>query len=118
MFPFLHDPLKVHSESSIEQRYACATKMVHVNNRARPFRNDPAKDTSVQAVADFLGLGRSAKVGNLPLLERTYRSEEHTSELQSQSNLVCRLLLEKKKKKKQTYDTVNDLYNSNDSAYQ
>src|SRR5438270_9330335 len=32
------------------------------------------------------------------------RSEEHTSELQSQSNLVCRLLLEKKKKKK-TKDT-------------
>src|SRR5688572_32254255 len=34
----------------------------------------------------------------------TARSEEHTSELQSQSNLVCRLLLEKKKKKnKQVY---------------
>src|SRR5205085_10628091 len=30
----------------------------------------------------------------------TVRSEEHTSELQSQSNLVCRLLLEKKKQKK------------------
>src|SRR2546430_11568661 len=30
---------------------------------------------------------------------RDRRSEEHTSELQSQSNLVCRLLLEKKKKK-------------------
>src|SRR5688572_32342961 len=30
---------------------------------------------------------------------RERRSEEHTSELQSQSNLVCRLLLEKKKKK-------------------
>src|SRR5688572_33389895 len=29
------------------------------------------------------------------------RSEEHTSELQSQSNLVCRLLLEKKNKKKE-----------------
>src|SRR2546430_12529183 len=29
-----------------------------------------------------------------------FRSEEHTSELQSQSNLVCRLLLEKKKKTK------------------
>src|SRR2546430_9185715 len=28
---------------------------------------------------------------------RCFRSEEHTSELQSQSNLVCRLLLEKKK---------------------
>src|SRR5688572_31835188 len=31
------------------------------------------------------------------------RSEEHTSELQSQSNLVCRLLLEKKKKKNQRH---------------
>src|SRR2546427_4200444 len=30
-----------------------------------------------------------------------HRSEEHTSELQSQSNLVCRLLLEKKKKTNQ-----------------
>src|SRR5438270_9696892 len=36
------------------------------------------------------------------------RSEEHTSELQSQSNLVCRLLLEKKNKKK-TY-TPTDTY--------
>src|SRR5688572_32168144 len=33
----------------------------------------------------------------------TARSEEHTSELQSQSNLVCRLLLEKKKKKTKKY---------------
>src|SRR5206468_10867252 len=32
---------------------------------------------------------------------RRQRSEEHTSELQSRSDLVCRLLLEKKKKKKQ-----------------
>src|SRR5690606_41867279 len=32
---------------------------------------------------------------------RTNRSEEHTSELQSRENLVCRLLLEKKKKKKE-----------------
>src|SRR5688572_31637486 len=41
------------------------------------------------------------------------RSEEHTSELQSQSNLVCRLLLEKKKKtkknqKKSTKDTIQN----------
>src|SRR5688500_19731371 len=32
-----------------------------------------------------------------------WRSEEHTSELQSPCNLVCRLLLEKKKKTKRTY---------------
>src|SRR2546430_3945396 len=36
----------------------------------------------------------------VPRGSRRGRSEEHTSELQSQSNLVCRLLLEKKKKKK------------------
>src|SRR2546427_1453126 len=35
-----------------------------------------------------------------PVGEDDHRSEEHTSELQSQSNLVCRLLLEKKKNKK------------------
>src|SRR2546426_6092020 len=34
-----------------------------------------------------------------------FRSEEHTSELQSPCNLVCRLLLEKKKKKKSKYST-------------
>src|SRR5205085_9892348 len=38
--------------------------------------------------------GASAQLSNK---EEKYRSEEHTSELQSQSNLVCRLLLEKKK---------------------
>src|SRR5256886_10770803 len=37
-------------------------------------------------------------VGGAAAQELTARSEEHTSELQSQSNLVCRLLLEKKKK--------------------
>src|SRR5688572_32984038 len=36
--------------------------------------------------------------GSAPGQIFAYRSEEHTSELQSQSNLVCRLLLEKKKK--------------------
>src|SRR5690606_39588038 len=34
-----------------------------------------------------------------PLTEMKLRSEEHTSELQSRENLVCRLLLEKKNKK-------------------
>src|SRR3989440_6876006 len=35
-----------------------------------------------------------------PVKSRVARSEEHTSELQSRSDLVCRLLLEKKKKKR------------------
>src|SRR5260221_8920992 len=37
------------------------------------------------------------------LKSKPYRSEEHTSELQSHSDLVCRLLLEKKKKKNSKY---------------
>src|SRR5438270_4417154 len=37
---------------------------------------------------------------SISLHDSRRRSEEHTSELQSQSNLVCRLLLEKKKNKK------------------
>src|SRR2546427_4542137 len=51
-----------------------------------------------------LGVGRARRVA-LDRLQRL-RSEEHTSELQSQSNLVCRLLLEKKKKKSK-YTSVN-----------
>src|SRR2546427_4387614 len=48
-----------------------------------------------------LNLGWTAEELREALLQiGAYRSEEHTSELQSQSNLVCRLLLEKKKKKK------------------
>ena len=41
-------------------------------------------------------VGENAQ-GKTSLLESVYRSEEHTSELQSPSHLVCRLLLEKKK---------------------
>src|SRR6478736_7584445 len=41
--------------------------------------------------------GASAR-GSVRAFHGPARSEEHTSELQSQSNLVCRLLLEKKKK--------------------
>src|SRR5438034_3199146 len=43
--------------------------------------------------------------GNSDILEEM-RSEEHTSELQSHSDLVCRLLLEKKKEKKQKIKTT------------
>src|SRR2546430_2987357 len=54
------------------------------------------------AVADPITLDEVRSVrGRVVLLLAVWigeRSEEHTSELQSQSNLVCRLLLEKKKK--------------------
>src|SRR5437016_9868217 len=61
---------------------------------------------------------RDALDVDVEVLERTglvivdlLRSEEHTSELQSLTNLVCRLLLEKKKKKNRT---KLDLKNNHD----
>src|SRR2546430_5047611 len=45
-----------------------------------------------------------------------FRSEEHTSELQSQSNLVCRLLLEKKKKVQQRVVALSHLYRQHQVA--
>src|SRR2546428_4525337 len=48
------------------------------------------------------------------------RSEEHTSELQSRSDLVCRLLLEKKKKKNnrnKQYTIKKDKYDKRNSLY-
>src|SRR5439155_21622571 len=46
---------------------------------------------------DFVGKGGCVRSVSMPSWTR--RSEEHTSELQSRGHLVCRLLLEKKKKK-------------------
>src|SRR2546430_4000803 len=46
--------------------------------------------------AKYTGVGVGVAVPSAPLIDSA-RSEEHTSELQSQSNIVCRLLLEKKK---------------------
>src|SRR5256885_7214413 len=43
---------------------------------------------------------RLGEVAGRPVIVENRRSEEHTSELQSPCNLVCRLLLEKKKKNK------------------
>src|SRR2546426_7829800 len=63
------------------------------------FRSDPAR-----AFTDGrpTSVGIKGRIGqrNAPTIQNAlYRSEEHTSELQSPCNLVCRLLLEKKKKK-------------------
>src|SRR5688572_30960666 len=71
------------------KRRAMSSRLgLDVARRAKSFRSD-LRRKSVSAATDEC-LVSMADV----------RSEEHTSELQSQSNLVCRLLLEKKKKKK------------------
>src|SRR2546427_5690060 len=59
---------------------------------------------STLAAANVADRADHVRVVRLPLPHpaKLLRSEEHTSELQSQSNLVCRLLLEKKKEPKDT----------------
>src|SRR2546427_7240149 len=65
---------------------------------------EPGTPVQNLEVARLEGVLRGGPVpgaaGERPAECRGVRSEEHTSELQSQSNLVCRLLLEKKKKKR------------------
>src|SRR2546427_8972135 len=67
------------------------------------FRSASAAEVRACVQAWMLREARSWFTASLqrhaPLLGVQWRSEEHTSELQSQSNLVCRLLLEKKKNK-------------------
>src|SRR2546430_13261067 len=62
---------------------------------ALPIYLSPERDCKAVSASAMEAGGEQEATGS-----KSDRSEEHTSELQSQSNLVCRLLLEKKKKKK------------------
>src|SRR2546430_12814156 len=64
------------------------------------FRSPPEYPSGFRAPA--ASAGECPRRSSRPISDPVPRSEEHTSELQSQSNLVCRLLLEKKKKKHKT----------------
>src|SRR5688572_3351541 len=87
---------------------------VIVKGRVEEVKTRPASDrrfvttvVTVSVVSQFKGAEVSSitidqpggSMGDVVQGVPGLRSEEHTSELQSQSNLVCRLLLEKKKKK-------------------
>src|SRR2546427_8593318 len=83
------------------------TTLFRSRRRRRQARSVSAAGARRATVRDS---GRARGVARpLRAAARRSRSEEHTSELQSQSNLVCRLLLEKKKKKKQ-FTYVRDEY--------
>src|SRR5690349_22704399 len=56
-------------------------------------------------IVSLLGGSITSQTPNINMSLNKYRSEEHTSELQSRRDLVCRLLLEKKKKKKKKKKT-------------
>src|SRR2546430_3377759 len=75
---------------------------LRASRRARALRaRDPGRSGAPRSDRDESAPIRAtararAQAGGARALHRPRRSEEHTSELQSQSNLVCRLLLEKK----------------------
>src|SRR5258706_10783498 len=86
----LHDALPIWRCSGS----ACST---------RPRNSSPSPAAPARAVPSLTAWPRSSPPTALPWSAPSRdgpRSEEHTSELQSLTNLVCRLLLEKKKKKK------------------
>src|SRR3712207_3785682 len=85
-----------------------AAAVVAVGRTLRPSMLELMDRASINAVEDHKPMGLDRSVAALlvaqsdapkrPLTATTTRSEEHTSELQSRQYLVCRLLLEKKKK--------------------
>src|SRR2546430_9770496 len=80
------------------------------------FRSDPYPPPP--AVVAELGAESRGSVDEVLREADFVRSEEHTSELQSQSNLVCRLLLEKKKKKYYvTYAAYTNTHQSTNRYY-
>src|SRR5438034_2829483 len=90
----------------------------HIHCRADPLPELPSLPSnlairtagSAHGCVMSSGLTRASNSAAVTKPSLTARSEEHTSELQSHSDLVCRLLLEKKKKKrertKRTIDKV------------
>src|SRR5688572_31236190 len=77
--------------------FRSGVQMLDPRNPAVKYNRGPAAISSLLDVRNTTPRFFDVK----PVPHGKVRSEEHTSELQSQSNLVCRLLLEKKKKTKQ-----------------
>src|SRR3989475_3163596 len=99
--------------NSVVRWYRSASARVNLTSGCRGrrggrFRSSTTLERRVRIITSCVS-ARSASGS------RGVRSEEHTSELQSQSNLVCRLLLEKKKKKEQSSSPLRQARHSTSS---
>src|SRR3712207_8683134 len=90
----LHDALPIFVDEGVHPQEACERVVTWVGKRRPVSAGLLALDAAGRAGAAFRG-------GSLAI-----RSEEHTSELQSRQYLVCRLLLEKKKKQFAHYFSI------------
>src|SRR2546427_7648551 len=91
------------ANAALENALGLSRRMLEGSELAACFTEPALLDKALRGAQDndFAALRFEAslhRVGGDALPVHVTRSEEHTSELQSQSNLVCRLLLEKKKK--------------------
>src|SRR5207253_8019901 len=91
----LHDALPILSRRSRSRAWSRIGKRCFATNAQRCAAPRAAWPAALRFSASTVRTGSSFRSS------RTTRSEEHTSELQSRGHLVCRLLLEKKKKKKE-----------------
>src|SRR5699024_12607909 len=93
--------LSLHDALPISEPTADEPMSVHAPGRSPPAAMWPAKDiaTTHTATAHARTTRSTPRSGEVTAISLTRgpRSEEHTSELQSRFDLVCRLLLEKKK---------------------
>src|SRR3712207_7160479 len=90
----LHDALPISTGPPRARAHSVCSRLAAQPPQARDLRGLPALRPALRSRARY-SIGRP-------------RSEEHTSELQSRQYLVCRLLLEKKKKKKpHTIESIN-----------
>src|SRR2546430_5253686 len=94
-----HDAQVGERDLAAEHVPAVAAGVLHPLLQRLEAQSDPLTHPGIHGV--LVRVKARAQVVQHPQVAE--RSEEHTSELQSQSNLVCRLLLEKKKKKKKKY---------------
>src|SRR5690606_40641942 len=89
----LHDALPIYPRTPVERYSLFSHLNYEVSDRTNVF-----VEASFGSVESY-HLGAARWFNNQFSVQVNRRSEEHTSELQSRENLVCRLLLEKKKKK-------------------
>src|SRR5688572_32632649 len=97
----MEEPCTLQIRPKVDWRSRCGSTCLHQIDFRVSLRSSAARRLTGLRIDLSRSRRKTQKSSHkvINFLLSSSRSEEHTSELQSQSNLVCRLLLEKKKKK-------------------
>src|SRR5690606_40283459 len=91
----LHDALPISDNLAAVRELSQGADWVYGTQGIHPHEAESYTDAVEAEIRQHAGDSKIVAIGEIGL-DYYYRSEEHTSELQSRENLVCRLLLEKK----------------------